>query len=154
MQLNLPLNQAVKSNVNGTKVSHIKTIKSAVNSLTTLWIKDNNDKYKLKIYPNDVEAKNGFYLMNNVMQNGSIFIITNDTYYFNSSGEMVTGWIQTADNKWYFFENAKNGNEGKMALGWKKISDKWYYFIADGSMLVNSITPDGYIVGRDGAMIQ
>ena len=66
---------------------------------------------------------------------------------------MITGWIKTADEKWYFFENLKTIDEGKMALGWKKIENVWYYFIEDGSMLRNAMTPDGYLVGNDGAWV-
>ena len=41
-----------------------------------------------------------------------------------------------------------------MVFGWYKVQDKWYYFMPDGSMLANSLTPDGYFVGADGAWIQ
>ncbi len=40
-----------------------------------------------------------------------------------------------------------------MVFGWRKIQDKWYYFTPEGSMLVNTVTPDGYHVGADGACI-
>ena len=36
--------------------------------------------------------------------------------------------------------------------GWFQVPDgKWYYFDADGQMLANINTPDGYFVGSDGA---
>ena len=57
------------------------------------------------------------------------------------------------DGKKYYFETAKTTEEGKMALNWKMIGGAWYYFTADGSMLVNSLTPDGYTVGADGKMV-
>ena len=66
---------------------------------------------------------------------------------------MVTGWIKTVDNNWYFFENAKTADEGKMILGWKSISGSWYYFNADGSMMKNGVTPDGYNIGADGRWV-
>ena len=75
------------------------------------------------------------------------------TYYIDGEGNMVTGWVKTTDNKTYFFENAKTADEGKMIVGWKQIQSYWYYFTADGSMLVNSVTPDGYQVAEDGKMI-
>ena len=78
--------------------------------------------------------------------------VTN-TYYFNESGEMVTGWVKTIDNKTYFFENEKNANEGKMVIGWKKIQNDWYYFQQDGNMFAGGVTPDGYLVGSDGKMM-
>lgn len=35
-----------------------------------------------------------------------------------------------------------------------KESGRWYYMGSDGYMLVNTITPDGYAVGADGAWVQ
>lgn len=36
--------------------------------------------------------------------------------------------------------------------GWFQLSDeKWYYFGEDSIMLANTVTPDGYFVGTDGA---
>jgi glucan-binding YG repeat protein len=67
---------------------------------------------------------------------------------------MLTGWVQTADGKWYFFENNKNVNEGKMIIGWRNVGGSWYYFTEDGSMLVDAITPDGYKVNTEGKWIQ
>lgn len=40
-----------------------------------------------------------------------------------------------------------------MVVGWKQIQNAWYYFSVDGSLLTNGTTPDGYIVGADGAML-
>ena len=79
-------------------------------------------------------------------------IPTTATYCFKD-GNMLTGWIKTIDEKWYFLENAKNANEGQMVYGWKQIDGKWYYFTANGSMLVNAVTPDGRLVGADGVVI-
>ncbi|MBR1454312.1 MAG: hypothetical protein IJ593_06670, partial [Lachnospiraceae bacterium] len=76
-----------------------------------------------------------------------------NTYYFNELGEMVTGFIKTVDNKTYFFDNSTGADMGKMVIGWKKIQNDWYYFNLDGSMLVSSTTPDGYLVGADGKMM-
>ncbi len=67
---------------------------------------------------------------------------------------MMTGWIKTIDDKWYYTRSEKDINEGQMVFGWYKVQGKWYYFATDGSMLANSMTPDGYFVGTDGAWIQ
>ena len=67
---------------------------------------------------------------------------------------MITGWVNTTDNKWYYLETVKTEREGMMVFGWYKVQDKWYYFMPDGSMLANSLTPDGYFVGADGAWVQ
>ena len=79
---------------------------------------------------------------------------TNNTYYFDATGAMDTVWIQTADSKWYFFENAKTADEGKMQIGWKQVQGYWYFFGADGAMYQNQATPDGFVVGADGKWAQ
>ena len=56
----------------------------------------------------------------------------------------VSTWKEIS-GKWYYFETS-----GYMA------ANKWignYYVGSDGSMLVNTTTPDGYRVGADGAWI-
>ena len=75
-------------------------------------------------------------------------------FYFNEQGNMVTGWVTTADNKTYFFEDQKTVDEGEMVKGWKEVGDSWYYFGSDGAMITNGITPDGNIVGADGKWIK
>ncbi len=77
----------------------------------------------------------------------------NDTYYFDETGNMVTGWLQSNDGKWYFFNDTKDANEGKMSLGWKQVGGQWYYFNADGSMLTSGVTPDGYAIDASGTII-
>ena len=37
-----------------------------------------------------------------------------------------------------------------MQTGWKQLDGKWYYFQADGSLLRNGTTPDGYKVNAEG----
>ena len=73
-----------------------------------------------------------------------------DTYYFDAAGNMVTGWMQTSDNKWYFFSDQKDGNEGKMSIGWTKVAGNWYYFTSNGSLLTSGTTPDGKKVDANG----
>ena len=58
-------------------------------------------------------------------------------YYFDRSGNMLTGWQKLYWNgayRWYYFSQTKDSNEGKCQLG--------------------GITPDGYKVGPDGAWIE
>jgi len=41
-----------------------------------------------------------------------------------------------------------------MAAGkWIFYKEKWYYVGSDGAMFADTITPDGYRVGADGAWI-
>ncbi|MBR1453355.1 MAG: hypothetical protein IJ593_01740, partial [Lachnospiraceae bacterium] len=124
------------------------------------WVFDQvSNKFKLNVAQNgqNVPATNGFYTINEVtttlVNNIAVPVAVQNTYYFDTTGSMVTGWVKTVDNKTYFFENAKTADEGKMAIGWKQIENSWYYFNADGSMLVSATTPDGYVVGADGKMM-
>lgn len=87
-------------------------------------------------------------------------------YYFSSNGDMQTGWVFT-DGKWYYLNSG-----GDMATGWKFVGGNWYYLKANGEMVastwincngksyylnasgdmaINITTPDGYVVGDDGA---
>ena len=99
----------------------------------------------------------GFYNYTNVVthivNNVPVQTQTNDTYVFDDKGNMITGWVRTADGKWYLFEYEKTTNEGKMVIGWKKVQGAWYYFGADGAMLTNAYTPDGHYVGPDGKWV-
>ena len=117
----------------------------------------NKFKLVISVLGQAVPATNGFYTINEVetkiINDVSTPVPVQNTYYIDAEGNMVTGWVKTVDGKIYFFENAKTVDEGKMVIGWKKIQNDWYYFQADGSLLVNGITPDGYPVGADGKMM-
>ena len=147
---------------NVTTLQTIKTYNAAVNAKDTAWVYDPiNDLWKLNIRLADsqmVEAKNGFYLIQKetvtIAFGGETVNVINDTYCFDANGKMLTGWVGTMDGKWYFFNDSKTADEGKMVIGWKNVLGAWYYFAADGAMLVNAITPDGFIVGADGKWIQ
>ena len=131
-----------------------------VDSSQVSWTFDivtNKFKLTLNINGQSSSAQNGFISLNAVetktVDNVQTQVAVQNTYYIDTEGNMVTGWVKTADNKTYFFENAKTIDEGKMAIGWKQIQSAWYYFTADGSMLVSAMTPDGYFVGADGKMM-
>ena len=73
---------------------------------------------------------------------------------YEQISDIGEGYLSTKiDNKTYFFETEKTADEGKMVTGWKKIQDAWYYFEADGAMLANATSPDGYVLGADGKMM-
>lgn len=58
-------------------------------------------------------------------------------------------WEQESDGRWRY----QNEDGSYSANQWKEINGKQYYFGADGYMLANTTTPDGYQVGADGAWI-
>ena len=128
---------------------------NTIHSSATSWGKDaTTNKWKLTVSSagrGNSQAPTGFYI---ISRNVDATLTVSDTYYIDNSGNMLTGWLNTADDKWYFFDNTNTSNEGKMALGWKKIQNEWYYFTSNGSMLVNGTTPDGYKVGTDGKFKQ
>ncbi|MGL6217158.1 MAG: hypothetical protein ACRC36_03930, partial [Lacrimispora sphenoides] len=67
-------------------------------------------------------------------------------YCFDEQGYMRTGWIFDKGN-WYYLNE-----DGSMAAGkWILCKQKWYYLTWKGTMAVNTLTPDGYTVGSDGA---
>ena len=136
-------------------------ITAQLNQSQVNWTLDQaTGKSKLNIVANgqNSPATNGFYVINTVVtqkiNNVDTQVPVSNTYYVDQTGTMLTGWLKTLDNKTYFFETAKTVDEGKMITGWKQIQNDWYYFNADGTMLISSTTPDGYLVGADGKMIK
>ena len=86
-------------------------------------------------------------------------MIRNRWYRFDGSGYMVTGWFTDGDGNRYYLNPVDDGTLGMMRTGWQVIDGKSYYFNtqSDGTMgrlYVDTVTPDGYRVGADGAMIQ
>ena len=68
-------------------------------------------------------------------------------YYFNENGYALQNQWFLYKNKWYWFTDKCQmwNNE------WLMINGRWYYFYSDGSLAVNTITPDGYWVDETGA---
>ncbi|WP_349769081.1 hypothetical protein [Hungatella sp.] len=129
-----------------------------------------------------ISDRTGWYHFNDkgIMETGWIRDESGDWYYCRTEkegnfGKMQTGWHHdAADGNWYYLIPSS----GVMATGWRKIGEKWYYFetagagvyVYDfakerwnygggtgkplGSMYKNEMTPDGWLVGDDGAWIQ
>ena len=79
-----------------------------------------------------------------------------DWFRFDADGNMLTGWYQDTDGRWYYLWELSNNLLGHMVTGWNYIGGKWYYFSTVsggplGAMLSSAWTPDGYHVGADGA---
>lgn len=60
------------------------------------------------------------------------------------------GWVQSG-NRWWYSTNA-NGTTW-YSNGWQQIDGTWYYFDANGWMLADTTTPDGYYVNASGAWV-
>lgn len=68
------------------------------------------------------------------------------TYWFDTNACMATGWRQFDGGSWYYFKPA-----GYMAWScWIQDQSDWFYLSADGKLLQNTTTPDGYQVDENG----
>ena len=76
-------------------------------------------------------------------------------YFFDGNSTMQTDWFNYNGATYYFVPDM-DGWRGRMATGWHQIGEKWYYFeptagAYQGVMYRGAVTPDGHIVGADGA---
>ncbi len=70
-------------------------------------------------------------------------------YYLDPfNGDMKTDW-QLIGGRWYYLDPAN----GHMLIGWQRIGGLYYYMTANGDMLANTMTPDGYWVDESGKWI-
>lgn len=67
-------------------------------------------------------------------------------WYKEGKSYIQNGW-KLINNNWYYFDN-----NGYMKTGWiQDTNGKWYYLSQSGSMLSNTVTPDGYTLNQDGS---
>ena len=144
-------------------------------AMKTGWIKDKGVWYYLNpddgimlVGLNQVDGKQYYFSASGAMQTGWRWF-DNHYRYFESNGAMKTGWIKDK-GVWYYLNpedgimlvglQKVNGDQyyfdstGAMQTGWKQVDGNWYYFQADGSLLKNSTTPDGYKVNEEGVWKQ
>lgn len=144
-------------------------------ALQTGWLKDHDMWYYLEskegamlVGLNQVDGKQYYFSASGAMQTGWKWF-DNHYRYFESNGAMKTGWIKDK-GVWYYLNpedgimlvglQKVNGDQyyfdstGAMQTGWKQVDGHWYYFQADGSLLKNSTTPDGYKVNEEGVWRQ
>ncbi|MCI8887813.1 MAG: D-alanyl-D-alanine carboxypeptidase [Hungatella sp.] len=101
----------------------------------TGWIKDEKGWYYIK--------SDGTWAA------GEWLNLNQKSYWIDPNGYMATGWRQFTDGKWYYFRS-----DGSMASDyWAADNGKWFYLGSQGFMLLNTRTPDGYVVGSDGAWL-
>ena len=105
------------------------------------------------------EQEKWLYSLNSNVPYGAMYrsTVTPDGSTVDETGAKVTGSSQTAavQNGWvtqngkkYYFENGI-----MVSGGWKTIGGKSYYFGGDGTLYVNTTTPDGVKVDGNGAKV-
>ena len=140
-------------------------------ALQTGWLKDGDAWYYLEgkegvmlVGLHQVDGKQYYFSKSGAMQTGWKWF-DNHYRYFESNGAMKTGWIKDK-GVWYYLNpedgimlvglHKVNGDHyyfdesGAMQTGWKQLDGNWYYFQANGSLLKNATTPDGYKVNEEG----
>ncbi len=60
---------------------------------------------------------------------------------------MATGWRNYTDGSYYYFDPATGA---MVSDRWIQDGGAWYYLSADGKLLTNGTTPDGYRVNEYG----
>ena len=98
--------------------------------MKTGWVKDKDNWYYLN---SDGKMKTG-----ELQLDKQEYVLAND-------GHMLTGW-----NGSYYYKTS--GERAKEA--WTEIDGKWYYFKANGELLKNGKTPDGYTVDAKGEWLK
>ena len=53
-------------------------------------------------------------------------LIGGKRYYFNSAGQMMTGWVRNSDSTWTYCTSG-----GIVLVGWQRIGGCWYYLYPD-----------------------
>lgn len=97
------------------------------------------------------------------------------TYAFDAQGNMRTGWIQDDKGLWYYMSDTQGSSygamvkgwifsagkwyylspvTGSMMTGWQEVEGNWYLLAGDGSLYVNTTTPDGFPVDANGVWLR
>ena len=98
--------------------------------MKTGWVKDQDNWYYL-----DSDGK---------MKTGELQL-DKQKYVLANDGHMLTGW----NGNYYYRTSGERAKEV-----WTEIDGKWYYFKANGELLKNGKTPDGYTVGAKGEWLK
>jgi len=95
----------------------------------------------------DPESGRWYYLDASGAMCTSWIFVDGMWYLLDTNGAMCTGW-NLVNGKWYLL-----GADGAMLSGWQYVNGKWYYMKEDGECLLDTTTPDGHKVDKDGARI-
>lgn len=96
------------------------------------WVQDGQNWHYMK--PDGKKAANELVTINGL------------DYWFDANAVMAVGWRQFDGGVWYYFKQA-----GYMAKScWIEDQGDWFYLGADGKLLTNATTPDGYPVNENG----
>ena len=98
--------------------------------MKTGWVKDQDNWYYL-----DSEGK---------MKTGELQLEKQE-YVLANDGHMLTGW----NGNYYYRASGERAKEA-----WTEIDGKWYYFKANGELVKNGKTPDGYTVDAKGVWLK
>ena len=98
--------------------------------MKTGWVKDQDNWYYL-----DSEGK---------MKTGELQLDKYE-YVLANDGHMLTGW----NGNYYYRASGERAKED-----WTEIAGNWYYFKANGELVKNGKTPDGYTVDAKGVWLK
>ena len=122
------------------KTGEITAVQNGIASITGA-LYDENDKKIIGSIDIDLNISG---------EGTSGWIKNGETWYYISpeTKELVHGWIEDKDNRYYF------NDDGTMYKGWLKLEDSWYYLKQTGNMAIGWIKEDGYwyYFNNDGTM--
>ena len=149
-------------NVNGEKTSYIpgwywdpagcwRYIQKNGYYMSNGWLQDTDGKWYYfnlgaQMETDDI-TPDGYYVDANGVWDGNPSSITESGPSIGPAGDIQEGWEQLTGG-WKYRQAGGN----YVSNGWFLAPDnKWYYFGADGIMLADTTTPDGYHVDPSGA---
>ena len=130
---------------------------SYANAATSTWKADALGKWHLttvNALGQVEEVKNSWVCMDVEAEVNGQKTLVKDFYFFDSNGDMLTGWLTDGSGKKFYLDTSTGSEMGKMARGWKAIGTNYYYFNADGTLFSGGVTPDGFTVDANGVWLK